>query len=170
MAASAAIGAGFYDLKTKTLGGKDVDLKQYAGKVGLIVNTASMCGYTGQYKELQDVWSKYREKGLVVLGFPSNDFGKQEPGTDKDIKEFCDLKYRVTFPMFTKGAVTGKEKQGVYKFLTEDGNPALKGEVKWNFEKFLVDKKGKIVARFPSDVMPDDKKVLDKIDALLKEK
>lgn len=167
--ATAADGRSFYDFKAKSLGGKDVGMSQYSGKVSLVVNTASLCGYTGQYKELQEIWAKYRDRGLVVLGFPSNDFGKQEPGADKDIKEFCDLKYRVSFPMFTKDAVSGKDKQPIYKFLTEEANPTLKGEVKWNFEKFLVNKKGQIVARYPSKIKPDDTEVIQKIEALIKE-
>ena len=157
------------ELTVKSLGDKQMALSQYVGKVSLMVNTASMCGYTGQYKELQEIYLKYKDQGFVILGFPSNDFGKQEPGSDKDIKEFCDLKYRVTFPMFTKGAVTGPDKQEVYRVLTE-GNPALKGEVKWNFEKFLINKKGEAVARFPSSVKPDDSQLVKKLEEELGKK
>ncbi|MGE0633505.1 MAG: glutathione peroxidase, partial [Pseudobdellovibrionaceae bacterium] len=140
----------FFDLKVKTLMGEDADLNQYKGKVIMVVNVASKCGYTPQYKGLEQIYQDYKDKGFVVLGFPSNEFGGQEPGSPKEIKEFCALNFGVTFPLFQKGSVKGKDKQPVYKFLTEDGNKAIQGEVLWNFEKFLINKKGELVERYRS--------------------
>lgn len=151
---SMAGAASLYEIPLTTIDGKSATLATYKGKTLLIVNTASKCGYTPQYEGLEKVYSKYKDKGLVVLGFPSNDFGSQEPGTNKEIKHFCKAKYSVDFPMFTKLPVTGDEKQPLYKFLTE--NAPTKGEIKWNFEKFLISPKGAIVARFVSSVTPDE--------------
>lgn len=146
-----------YDIPLQDIGGKSTSLKAYAGKPILIVNTASKCGYTPQYKDLQALYEKYKAKGLVVLGFPSNDFGQQEPGTDKEIVTFCEKNYGVTFPLYTKGPVSGGSKQPLFKYLTEEANAELKGEVKWNFEKFLIDRKGNLVSRYSSKVSPSDK-------------
>ncbi len=143
----------FYSLSAKDIDDKPVALSKYAGKVSLVVNTASECGYTPQYKGLEALYLKYKAKGFVVLGFPSNDFGAQEPGSNAEIKKFCELKFKVSFPMFSKDRVTGDDKQSVYKFLTEAA--AEKGEVKWNFEKFLINKKGEVVGRYKSGVTPD---------------
>jgi glutathione peroxidase len=143
-----------YDIPLTTIDGKNATLSEYKGKTLLIVNTASKCGYTPQYEGLESLYSKYKSKGLIVLGFPSNDFGAQEPGTNGEIKKFCTVKYKVDFPMFTKAPVKGGEKQPLYKFLTE--NAPTKGEIKWNFEKFLITPDGKIVARFDSKVKPEE--------------
>lgn len=152
--AAPAFGAadGFYALEAKSIDGKETKMAQFAGKLTLVVNTASECGYTPQYKDLQSLFDKYRKQGLVVLGFPSNQFGGQEPGTDAEIKTFCEKKYKVSFPMFAKADVKGEAKQPIYKFLVEKA--PLKGEVDWNFEKFLVDDKGEVVGRYKSKITP----------------
>jgi glutathione peroxidase len=149
----------------KTIDGKPVDLASYKGKVVLIVNVASRCGATPQYAGLQKLYDTYKDKGLVVLGFPANDFGAQEPGSDAQIAEFCSSKYQVTFPMFSKITVKGPNKASLYKTLTESADP--QGEVGWNFEKFLVGKDGLIVGRFKTSVQPDDQKLVAAIEAAL---
>jgi glutathione peroxidase len=149
----------------KKIDGKDVDLSAYKGKVVLIVNVASRCGYTGQYAGLQKLYDAYKDKGLVVLGFPANEFGAQEPGTDAEIATFCSSKYGVTFDMFSKIVVKGANKAPLYKALTEGATPA--GEVGWNFEKFLIGRDGKIVGRYKSGVAPDDAKLKGVIEAEL---
>jgi len=156
----------FYDFKVKSLSGEKVDLKQYKGKVLLVVNTASQCGYTPQYKGLQAIYQKYQGKGFEVLGFPSNDFGKQEPGSSADIKKFCELKYKVTFPMFEKNSVSSKEKQPLYSWLiaNEPEHEKSPSEVKWNFEKFLISKTGKVIARFRSGTTPESDEIKTAID------
>jgi glutathione peroxidase len=139
----------------KSLEGQDVDLSKYSGRVVLIVNTASKCGYTPQYKALQTLHERYGSKGLSVLGFPSNDFGNQEPGSDADIAAFCQKNFGVTFDMFAKVSVKGAGKAPLFEFLTnEKTSPEFPGEIKWNFEKFLISKDGRIVARFRSGVSP----------------
>lgn len=136
----------------KSIDGKEIDLGRYQGKVVLIVNVASECGYTPQYKQLQALHKKYAEKGLAVLGFPSNDFGGQEPGSEAEIKAFCTKNYGVTFDMFAKVGIAGKEPSPLYKHLTsKSSNPKFGGPVRWNFEKFLVARDGTIVARYASD-------------------
>lgn len=143
------------DFKMAGIDGKEVDLGQYKGKVVLLVNVASECGYTPQYKGLQELHQKYGEDGLVVLGVPSNDFGKQEPGTNAQIVEFCKSNYKVTFPLLEKVVVKGEKKVPLYQFLTsKDSNPKFAGEVGWNFEKFLIDRQGRVVGRFKSGVEP----------------
>jgi glutathione peroxidase len=142
----------FYDLKTNTLDGKPADLGQYRGKVSLVVNVASKCGFTPQYEGLEQLQREMSGKGFNVLGFPSNDFGGQEPGTAQEIATFCKLTYDVTFPMFEKVVTkTGAEQSPIYSYLGSTGNlPA------WNFSKYVVGKDGKVVAFFPSNVTPDD--------------
>ena len=142
----------FFDFEVDGGDGKKVQLSQYKGKTILAVNVASKCGYTKQYDGLEKLYEKYKDKGLVVLGFPSNDFGAQEPGTDAEIQQFCKLNFGVTFPVFKKKSVKGAETQPVYQFLTT--NAQEKGEVKWNFEKFLIGPQGKVVGRFNSKVEP----------------
>ena len=145
-----------------------VDLNDFHGKVILMVNTASKCGYTPQYKDLQALYEKHRDAGLVVLGFPANDFGQQEPGSDKEIKGFCTMNYGVTFPMFAKVSVKGDEQCPLYKFLTSsDTNPKFAGEVKWNFEKFLINRKGEVVNRFGSKVSPSGDELSKAVEAEL---
>ncbi|MEI6255128.1 MAG: glutathione peroxidase [Planctomycetota bacterium] len=139
--------------EVKKIDGTAVDLAKYKGKVVLIVNVASQCGYTGQYAGLQKLSDTYKDKGLVVLGFPANEFGGQEPGTDAEIAKFCSSKYGVTFDMFSKIVVKGPNKAPLYKALTEGATPA--GEVGWNFEKFLIGRDGQIIGRYKSGVGPD---------------
>ncbi|HEY5618786.1 MAG TPA: glutathione peroxidase [Vicinamibacterales bacterium] len=154
-ASGTAVVASFYDLKTKTLDGKPADLSQYRGTVSLVVNVASYCGYTPQYSGLEKLNREMKGKGFNVLGFPSNDFGEQEPGTAQQIAEFCRLTYDVTFPMFEKVVTkSGPGQSPAYAFLGRSGHlPA------WNFSKYVVDKEGRVVAFFPSDVTPEDPKL-----------
>lgn len=150
----------------KDIDGKDVDLAQYKGKVVLIVNVASKCGYTPQYKGLQKLFEEKKESGLVILGFPANEFGGQEPGSDAEIKQFCHDKYSVTFPMFGKISVKGANQHPLYKKLSAQPAP-IGGEPRWNFTKFLVDRSGNVVARYDSKVAPEDKALRAKIEELL---
>ena len=157
-----------FDFKMKDIDGKDVKLKKYKGNVLLVVNTASKCGYTPQYEGLQATYSKYNDKGFYVLGFPANNFGDQEPGTEKEIKEFCESKYKVTFPMFAKISVKGADQDPLYAYLTsKETNPEFGGDITWNFNKFLIDRKGKIVARFTSKDKPDGEAVTQAIEKYL---
>ena len=158
-----------YDFTLKNIDGKDVKLDQFRGKALLLVNVASQCGYTPQYEGLQKIYSKYKDMGLVVLGFPANNFGAQEPGTDKEIKTFCSTKYNVTFPMFSKISVKGTDKHPLYQFLTDEKtDPKFAGEITWNFNKFLIDKNGNIVGRFESKDTPESDKVTGAIEQVLK--
>ena len=137
------------DFHVKDIEGKDVDLASYKGKVLLIVNTASQCGLTPQYKDLEAIYEKYKDQGFEILAFPANEFGKQEPGTNEEIKEFCSTKYKVSFPLFSKVVVKGKGIDPLFDFLTsEETNPKFAGQIKWNFNKFLVNRKGEVIARF----------------------
>lgn len=152
-----------YTIPLKDIDGKDTSLNAYAGKVVLAVNVASHCGNTSQYEGLQSLFEKNKDKGLVVVGFPCNDFGKQEPGSDAEVKTFCTTKYNVTFPMMSKVHVKGAEQHPFYKELTT----ALPGDVKWNFGKFLIGRDGKVLARFEPGLSPDDEKLTKAIaDAL----
>lgn len=150
LAAGAAVSS-FYDLKTNTLLGQPADLATYRGKVTLVVNVASFCGFTPQYKGLEQLHRELQGKGFAVLGFPSNDFGEQEPGSAQEIAQFCKLTYDVTFPMFAKVVtVAGRQQSPIYTFLGTSGHlPA------WNFSKYLIGKDGKIIAFYPSDVTPE---------------
>ncbi len=156
-----------YDYDATTLLGEEVSLNQYNGKVSLVVNTASLCGFTPQYTGLQELYETYRDQGLEVLGFPSNDFGAQEPGSNQEIHQFCEAK-KVQFPLFEKNPVLGAEKQPIYSFLTTNAPDDFQGEVKWNFEKFLVNKKGEVVGRYPSSTKPSDATLRSTIEAELK--
>ena len=145
-----------YDFKVKSIDGQMVDLSIYKDKVLLIVNTASKCGFTKQYTGLEELYKNYKDKGLVVLGFPCNQFGSQEPGDEAEIKEFCSLTYKVNFPMFAKIDVNGDNTDPVYKFLKNSAKGVLGSEViKWNFTKFLVNRKGEVVDRFASITTPE---------------
>lgn len=159
------------DFKMKDIDGKEVKLKKYKGDVLLIVNTASKCGYTPQYEGLQKIYDQYKAQGFEVLGFPANNFGGQEPGTGSEIKEFCETKYKVTFPMFAKISVKGEDQNPLYKFLTDkETNPDFAGDISWNFNKFLVDRQGKVVARFTSKDKPDGEAVTAAVEKYLNEK
>lgn len=152
----------------KSLDGKDVSLSQYAGKTIMIVNTASKCGNTPQYEGLEKLYEKYKGRGLVILGFPSNDFAGQEPGTDAEIATFCTQNYGVTFPMFSKVKVRGEGKTPLYEFLTsEKTNPQFAGEIDWNFAKFLIDPSGHIAARFRAGLAPDTPEVTAAVEKAL---
>ena len=159
--ASADDKAGALGFKMKSITGKDVDLAEYKGKVVMIVNVASECGLTPQYENLEALYEKYKDKGLVVVGFPCNQFGKQEPGTDAQIAEFCSSTYKVKFPMFSKIEVNGESAAPLYKYLTTlDTQPAKKGKISWNFEKFVVGKNGQVLARFAPQTAPDAQEVV----------
>jgi glutathione peroxidase len=155
--------------KTKSLDGKEVDLSKYKGKVLLIVNTASHCGFTPHYKDLETLHEKYAKEGLAVLGFPCNQFGRQEPGSAQEIQDFCTSKYQVKFDLFEKIDVNGKNQAPLYKWLeSADATPSDPGKVKWNFEKFLVGRDGKVIARFRSPVNPRAPQVVEAIETALK--
>lgn len=159
------------DFKMMDIDGKEVKLKKYKGNVLLVVNTASQCGYTPQYEGLQKTFAKYQSQGFYVLGFPANDFKGQEPGSNEQIKEFCTTKYKVTFPMFAKISVKGEDQDPLYQFLTsKETNPNFAGDIKWNFNKFLIDRKGNVVARFDSKDTPDGEAVTAAIEKYLAEK
>lgn len=168
---SVGVGAAtsLYDVPLKDIDGNNTSLKAYRGQVLLLVNVASKCGYTPQYKGLQALHQKYEAKGLRVLGFPCNDFGAQEPGSNKDIKEFCSSQYQVTFPLFDKLHVKGPEQHPLYAALTGKNSP-FPGEVKWNFGKFLVGRDGQLVKRFDSKVAPDSSELIEAIEAALAQK
>ncbi len=157
-----------YDFSLKDIDHKEVNLAQYQGKVVLVVNVASRCGFTPQYEGLQKIYLKYKDRGFVILGFPANNFMSQEPGTDEEIKTFCSAKYNVTFPIFSKISVKGDDIHPLYKFLTsKETNPEFGGDIKWNFSKFLVDKGGKIIARFEPAVKPESEPVIQAIEKAL---
>ncbi len=151
-----------YSFKVNDIDGKEVDLSQYKGKTVLIVNTASQCGYTKQYKPLQELYTAYKDKGLVVLGFPANNFRGQEPGTNEEIKSFCLLNYKVDFPMFSKISVLGDDIHPLYQYLTSD--KIYGGPITWNFNKFLISKDGKILARYGSPVSPMAPELVAKVE------
>ncbi|MFN2453802.1 MAG: glutathione peroxidase [Pyrinomonadaceae bacterium] len=157
-----------YDFTLKDVSGKEVKLEQYRGKVVMIVNVASRCGYTPQYDGLQKIYERYKDRGFVVLGFPANNFGGQEPGTNAEIKDFCRLNYGVKFPIFSKISVKGEDKHPLYKYLTEkETDPDFAGEIKWNFNKFLIGKEGKVLARFDSKDEPESTQVTKAIEQAL---
>ncbi|MCC6795851.1 MAG: glutathione peroxidase [Candidatus Hydrogenedentes bacterium] len=160
------------DFTVKDIDGKEVKLAdKYKGKVLVIVNTASKCGYTKQYDDLEAIYKKYHGQGLEVLAFPSNDFGQQEPGTNEEIKQFCSSKHSVTFPLFSKIPVKGDQKEPLYAYLTDSTkNPATGGDIGWNFTKFLVGRDGKIIARYESKVKPTDTEMTEAVEKALGEK
>jgi len=158
--------ANIYKYSVKNIKKEDVNLKSYEGKVLLIVNVASECGYTPQYEGLEKIYKKYNTKGFEILAFPCNDFGGQEPGTNEEIQKFCSINYNVTFPLFDKISVKGSEKTELYIMLT-DNKITGKSEIAWNFEKFLVDKKGNVVANFKSKVNPESAEITSEIEKLL---
>lgn len=151
------------DSIVKDINLKDVKLSDFKGKVLLIVNVASKCGFTSQYAGLQKIYETYKDQGFEVLGYPCNDFGGQEPGTNEEIKSFCSLNFNVTFPMFDKVHVKGDEKDPLFDLLT-DNSVTGKSSIKWNFEKFVIDKEGNIVDRFRSTTKPDSKKIISLIE------
>jgi len=168
MAGSLFAASGFYSFTLNSIDGKPAPLADYKGKVILVVNVASQCGYTPQYGALEAIYEKYKDQGLVVLGFPANNFGAQEPGTNEEIKTFCTRKYSVTFPIYAKISVKGSDQAPLYTYLTKDTGPGIRGDIKWNFTKFLVDRKGNVVQRFEPAVTPNSKEVIAAIEKQLK--
>lgn len=159
-----------FDYEVKTIDGEIVTLERFKGKVIMIVNVASKCGFTSQYTELEELYKKYKDEDFVILGFPANNFMNQEPGNDEDIKSFCSLNYGVTFPMFSKISVKGEDINPLYSYLTEkETNPDFHGKIGWNFTKFIIDKNGKIVHRFKPITKPNNKKIVKAIELLIKE-
>ncbi len=158
-----------YDFTMNSITGQPVPLSQYKGKVVLLVNVASNCGFTPQYKGLEALYKKYESQGFVILGFPANNFGSQEPGTNAEIQTFCSRTYSVTFPMFSKISVKGEDQAPLYQYLTDKtANPATGGDIGWNFTKFLVDRDGKIAARFDSKVEPESGDVTSAVETALR--
>ncbi len=155
------------DFSSPTIDGTDTDLSQYDGKVVLVVNTASQCGFTGQYKGLQQLHDTYEDQGLVVLGFPCDQFGNQEPGNEAEISDFCERNFGVTFPLFSKVDVNGGEAHPLFKWMRSEKKGALGTKIRWNFTKFLIGKDGKVAARFAPKTQPDSEEVLKAINAEL---
>jgi glutathione peroxidase len=157
-----------YDFTLNSIDGQPTSLSTFKGKVLLLVNVASRCGYTPQYTALEAVYEKYKDRGLVIVGVPANNFGGQEPGTNQEIKTFCTAKYNVTFPMMAKVSVKGKDIAPLYQFLTDkNANPQTGGEIGWNFTKFLIGPDGQVIARFDSAVTPDSKEVTSAVEKAL---
>jgi glutathione peroxidase len=158
-----------HEFSVKNIDGQEVKLSSYKGKVALVVNVASKCGYTPQYDGLQAIYTKYKDQGLVILGFPANNFMGQEPGTNEEIKTFCQTKFNVSFPLFAKISVKGDDIHPLYQFLTsKETNPEFSGNITWNFNKFLVDQNGKVIARFETKEKPEGEKITKAIEAALK--
>jgi glutathione peroxidase len=168
MATSLFAGSGVYNFTLNSIDGKPAPLADYQGKVVLLVNVASQCGYTPQYSALEAIYEKYKDQGFVILGFPANNFGAQEPGTNEEIKTFCTRKYSVTFPMYSKISVKGADQAPLYTYLTKETGTGIAGDIKWNFTKFLVDREGKVIQRFEPAVTPDSKEVTAAIEKQLK--
>lgn len=156
-----------YQYELNSIDGENISLNNFKGDVLLIVNTASECGFTGQYAGLQTIFEEYEESGFKVLGFPANNFGGQEPGSDEEIVSFCELNYGVSFPLFSKISVKGEDQHPLFQMLTTAENPDFTGEVGWNFEKFLIDRNGNLVRRFKSNVEPESEELLNAIEELL---
>ena len=168
MATSLFAGSGVYSFTLNSIDGKPAPLADYKGKVVLLVNVASQCGYTPQYTALEAIYEKYKDQGFVILGFPANNFGAQEPGTNDEIKTFCTRKYSVTFPMYSKISVKGADQAPLYGYLTKETGAGITGDIKWNFTKFLVDRDGRVIQRFEPAVTPDSKEVTAAIEKQLK--
>jgi glutathione peroxidase len=168
MTTTAFAASSVHDFTLDAINGTPTSLANYKGKVMLIVNVASQCGYTYQYEGLQALYLKYKDQGLIVAGFPANNFGGQEPGSNAEIGAFCKSKFGVTFPMFSKISVAGKDKAPLYQFLTDKtANPKTGGEIPWNFTKYLVDRNGKVLARFDAPVEPGSKELTSAMEAAL---
>lgn len=157
---------GFYDFTAKKMNGEEIKMEKYKDKVVLVVNTASKCGFTPQFKGLEELYEKYKDKGLVILGFPCNQFAKQDPAGNEEINSFCQLNYGVAFDMFQKIDVNGSNAHPLYQFLKQERKGSLGNNIKWNFTKFLIDKQGKVIERYAPVVNPA--KLEDKIQELLK--
>ena len=164
MASSLFAASSIHEFNMNSIDGKPAPLAAYKGKIVLVVNVASRCGFTPQYTGLEALYEKYKDQGLVIVGFPANNFGAQEPGTDEEIKTFCSSKYNVTFPMYSKISVKGADKAPLYEYLTSTGG----GDVKWNFTKFLVGRDGKVIERFESKVEPQSPELTGAVEKALK--
>jgi glutathione peroxidase len=169
MAGTTFAASNIYDFTLPSIDGTPMPLAQFKGKVVLMVNVASQCGFTPQYTALEAIYEKYKAQGFVIVGFPANNFGAQEPGTNEEIKTFCSRKYSVTFPLYSKVSVKGDDETPLYQYLTKQTAPPISGEIKWNFTKFLVDKNGKVVQRFEPAVTPDSPEVVSAVEKLLKQ-
>jgi glutathione peroxidase len=157
-----------YDFTLNSIDGQPAPLAAYKGKVVLLVNVASKCGYTPQYSALESTYEKYKDRGFIIVGIPANNFGAQEPGSNQEIKTFCSSKYHVTFPMMAKVSVKGEEITPLYQFLTDkSSNPQSGGEIKWNFTKFLIGPDGRVITRFEPEITPDSPQVTSAIEAAL---
>jgi glutathione peroxidase len=156
-----------YEFTLPSIDGNPMPLSNFKGKVILMVNVASKCGFTPQYSAIEALHKQYKDKGFTVLGFPANNFGAQEPGTNEEIKTFCSTKYNVTFPLYAKISVKGEDQTPLYQYLTRNANTAVAGDIKWNFTKFLVDRKGQVVQRFEPAVKPDSAEMAAAIEKLL---
>ena len=167
MVTPAFAASSIYDFTLPSIDGQAMPLSNYKGKVVLLVNVASRCGFTPQYKGLEALYEKYKDQGFVILGFPANNFGSQEPGTNQEIKTFCSTKYSVTFPMYAKVSVKGADQTPLYQYLTTQADPTHTGDIKWNFTKFLVDRDGHVVQRFESAVTPDSQEVVSAVEKQL---
>ena len=169
--AGSALAANIYDFTLPSIDGKPMPLAEFKGKVVLGVSVASRCGFTPQYTGLEALYEKYKDQGFVIVGFPANNFGAQEPGSNAEIGAFCKSKFGVTFPMFSKISVKGSDKAPLYQFLTDkNANPKTGGEIPWNFTKYLVDRNGKVLARFDAPVEPESPELTSAIEAALKNK
>jgi glutathione peroxidase len=169
MATGSFAASNLYDYTLPSIDGQPLPLSTFKGKVLLIVNVASKCGYTPQYEALEAVYEKYKNQGFVIAGFPANNFGGQEPGTNSEIKTFCSRTYKVSFPMYSKISVKGSDQTPIYEYLTKETPKPIAGDIKWNFTKFLVDRQGHVVARFESAVTPDSPELVSAIEKLLKQ-
>ena len=168
MASAGFSASSVHDFTLNAIDGQAAPLAAYKGQVLILVNVASKCGYTPQYAGLEKLYQSYKDRGLVVLGFPANNFGGQEPGTNEEIRAFCSRTYNVTFPMYAKSSVKGDDANPLYRFLTDkNANPATGGDVRWNFTKFLVGKDGKVIARFEPNVAPDSTELTQAIERAL---
>jgi len=167
--ASLFAASSIYDFTLPSIDEQPLPLANFKGKVILVVNVASRCGFTPQYTALEALYEKYKDQGFVILGFPANNFGGQEPGTNQEIKTFCSTKYSVTFPIYAKVSVKGDDQTPLYTYLTKQADPSHSGDIKWNFTKFLVDRNGSVVQRFESPVKPDSPEVISAVEKLLKQ-
>jgi len=170
VAGSVFAASNIYDFTLPSIDGRPMPLADFKGKVVLVVNVASRCGYTPQYSALEALYEKYKDQGFVIVGFPANNFGAQEPGTNQEIKTFCSRKYSVTFPLYSKVSVKGDDQTPLYQYLTKQTDPPIAGEIKWNFTKFLVDRNGHVIQRFESAVRPDSKEVISAVEKQLSQK
>jgi len=169
VAAVAFAASSVYDFTLPSIDGKPMPIANYKGKVILLVNVASRCGFTPQYTALEAIYERYKDQGFVILGFPANNFGGQEPGTNAEIKKFCATKYSVTFPLYAKVSVKGDDTTPLYQYLTKKANPEVAGDIQWNFTKFLVDRNGNVAKRFEPETTPDSTEVVSAIERLLKQ-